>query len=214
MDQPESVVVLARIPDFHGGGGDAEPASTQSQSRGRLLSPALSFALLAGGVLLLMAVGVFGFRTVKNDQPADSQTAANPLPAWHPGPPAPAAETAPGSDSWGGSCTATPGATVQLSPQPNVQLSPQPKQSQPKEPAKESRDAAKVASSGEEEPLTWQGFCRQFDAKAGAPAASVANRSMTLNRQSDAVREYQADARSGYPRERTPNMTYPETQTP
>jgi len=125
------------------------------------------------------------------------------LPAWHPGPPAPAAETA---SSWGGSCTATSGATVQLSPQP--------KQSQPKEPAKESRDAAKVASSGEEEPLTWQGFCRQFDAKTGAPAASVANRSMTLNRQSDAAREYQADARSGYPHERTPNRTYPETQTP
>jgi len=187
MDQSESVVVLARIPDLHGGGGDAEPVSTQSQSRGRLLSPALSFALLAGGVLLLMAVGVFGFRTVKNDQPADSQTAANPLPAWHPGPPAPAAETVPG---WS------------------------PKESQPKEPAKESQDAAKVASSGEEEPLTWQGFCRQFDAKSGAPAATVANRSMTLNRQSDAAREYQADARSGYPRERTPNTTYPETQTP
>jgi hypothetical protein len=196
MDQSESVVVLARIPDLHGGGGDAEPVSTQSQSRGRLLSPALSFALLAGGVLLLMAVGVFGFRTVKNDQPANSQTAANPLPQWDPGPPAPAAETVPG---WS----------------PKVaDLSPQPKQSQPKEPAKESPDAAKVAPSGEEEPLTWQGFCRQFDAKSGAPAATVANRSMTLNRQSDAAREYQADARSGYPRERTPNTTYPETQTP
>jgi len=213
MDQPESVVVLARIPDFHGSEGDAEPASTQSRSRGRLLSPALSFALLAGGVLLLLAVGLFGFRTVKNDQPADSQTAANPLPAWHPRPSAPAAETV---GSWGSSCTATPGATVQLSPQPKAPQpnALQPKQSQAKEPAKESPDAAKVASSGEEEPLTWQGFCRQFDAKSGAPAASVANRSMTLNRPSDTAREYQADARSGYPRERTPNMTYPETQTP
>jgi hypothetical protein len=208
MDQPESVVVLARIPDLHGGGGDAEPASTQSQSRGRLLNPALSFALLAGGTALLTAVAVFGFRTVKNDQPADSQTAANPLPAWHPRPSAPAAETA---GSWGGSCTATPGAIVQLSPQPNAS---QPTQSQPKAPAKESRDDAKVASFGEGESLPWQVFCRQFDAKPAAPAASVANQSMTLNRQSDAAREYQADARSGYPRERTPNTTYPETQTP
>ena len=189
MDQPELVVVLARIPDLHRGGGDAEPGSTHPHSGGRLLSPALSFALLAGGTILLVTVAVFGFRTVKNDPPADSQIAADPLPAWRPGPPSPVANIAP---DWS------------------------PKVTQPKEPAKEIQVVAQVASSGEEEPLTWQGFCSRFDTKSGPAAASIANRSMTLNCQLDVAREYQADARTGYPypRERTPSTTYPETQTP
>lgn len=139
-------LVVARIPDVDADDLRDEPAADQPRD-GRLLSQRVSLKLLVAGGVLLVVVAVAPFFWPRDSR---NQDRADGLPEWHPGPPAPTAQTAPAWNSpptapvqpdWqvqaetpekGLSAQTSPGRSEHLCPgltgrPPDVAIGPQPK---------------------------------------------------------------------------------------
>ena len=235
MDEMQSTLILARIPDLHKG-SDSEPVAGGPASRGRLLSQALSFKLLAGGTLALLVVAIVPFSFAKKEPLTVSQTAGDSLPTWHKVPPAAPADT-----------TAVESSTAPQPVQNPIQASTAKQAAESALPASLT-EAAKppavavepvaVCATTDDEPLTWDSFSRRFDAQRPSSGAATvaaawssmpkvpdpktagskeesqasANQSMTLERRTGA-QVYQADTRSGHRTSDAP-VAYPETRNP
>jgi hypothetical protein len=82
MDQQATTpIVLARIPDLRAVGPETVDGG-RLLSTGRLINQALSFKLLTGAVLLLIAMAVVPFLVKRSGAPADSPVVADPLATW------------------------------------------------------------------------------------------------------------------------------------
>ena len=93
MIQP--IAVLARIPNLGSGPSAAAIAAPESVGTYRLLSQALSFRLLAGTTILLMAAAIVPYAISKVRSSSRSSTASGERAAWQPEVPAPTADMAP-----------------------------------------------------------------------------------------------------------------------
>ncbi len=195
MIQP--IAVLARIPNLGSGPSAAAIAAPESVGTYRLLSQALSFRLLAGTTILLMAAAIVPYAISKVRSSSRSSTASGERAAWQPEVPAPTADMAPAwnppgavaqSDkAQGGMASAAAPAPVTSEAKPgNPGTSSGPQNVNTANvvgvnPAATTRapirvaEAVRAAPQSEQGSLNWKSFSRQFD-EQHAPAGSLAPR--------------------------------------
>jgi hypothetical protein len=115
--------VLARIPDL--ASSERETAGGEPPSRGRVVSQALSFKLLAGAAVLLAVMAVVPSVFRRGGEKEGPATASTPTAAWSASPPAPSAAAAP---RWTAPVVSAPASTpIPASPSPMPDGSPAPK---------------------------------------------------------------------------------------
>lgn len=110
MDRREmKLTVLARIPNLNSSKASGPPEEPPT-SRGRIISQVLSFKVLAGVVLVLVAVAIVPAFKPATPTPESTATAE----AWHPGELAASADAAP---AWPAPVAESPASS---SPMPNI----------------------------------------------------------------------------------------------
>lgn len=111
--------VLARIPNLNSSRTERPPEEPPT-SKGRILSQALSWKLLASVALVLVALAIVPLATKRDAASPEPATAAE---TWHPSVPAPTADVAP---PWSAPVAQTTTAQSAVTPSPIVTVLPEP----------------------------------------------------------------------------------------